>query len=260
MGFSLISYDALLDVLVRAGRSMMGVAAAVDAGGAAGAGPVAILRHDVDRLPARAVAMARLEADRGVRSSYYFRCSRRGEFPETSVRRIAALGHEIGYHYETLSACNGDVAAACAAFEQNLGRLRALAPVRSVVQHGAPLSPHDNQALMAFVDLRSLGVIDAATALSAGHPAYFTDTGGRWNASGDENRRDRVANAATVRVDPADSQAFLDFLRAHPGSVYLSAHPERWPSGPLGRLQAGWTDATVNVAKRVLAALRRGAP
>lgn len=259
MGFSLTSYDVLLNVLIRAGRPMMGVAAAVDVGAMVGADPVAILRHDVDRLPSRAVAMARLEHDRGVRSSYYFRCNRRGEFPEAAVRRIAALGHEVGYHYETLSACHGNVEAACGAFQQNLGRLRALAPVRSVVQHGAPLSPHDNQELMAFVNLRSLDVIDAATALSAADLVYFTDTGGRWNARGAENRRDRVANAAAARVDPADSDAFLDFLRAHPGPVYVGAHPERWPSSRLGRLQADWTDKAVNVAKRVFAARRQGA-
>lgn len=260
MGFSLISYDALLNVLIMAGRPMMGLAAAVDAGATGGTEILAVLRHDVDRLPARAVAMARLEHARGVRSSYYFRCNRRGEFPESAVRQVVALGHEVGYHYETLSACRGEMETARAAFEQNLDRLRSLAPVRSVVQHGAPLSPYDNQKLMAFVNLRALGVIDAATALSAGHLVYFTDTGGRWNASGDENRRDRVANATVAKVDPADSEAFLSFLRAHPGPVYLSAHPERWPSSGMGCLQAEWTDRAANLAKLVLAKLRQGAP
>jgi hypothetical protein len=260
MGFSLISYDALLDVLVEAGRSMMGVAAAVDVSARDETVSLAILRHDVDRLPGRAVTMARLEHHRGVRSSYYFRCNRQGAFPEAAVREVSALGHEVGYHYETLSACRGNMAAACAAFAENLGRLRALAPVRSVVQHGAPLSPHDNQRLMSSVNLDALGVIDAAAAMNADHLVYFTDTGGRWNARGNDNLRDRVANATAVRVDPADSVAFLDFLRSHPGSVYLSAHPERWPSSRMGRLQADWTDGAVNLAKRVLASFRQDAP
>lgn len=257
MGFSLVSYDTLLGVLIEAGRSIMGVAAAVDVGATAETASLAILRHDVDRLPGRAVAMARLEHHRGVRASYYFRCNRRGEFPGAAVREVSALGHEVGYHYETLSACRGNVAAASAAFVANLGRLRALAPVRSIVQHGAPLSPHDNQLLMSFVNPGALGVIDAATALNADHLVYFTDTGGRWNALGNENRRDRVANATAVRVDPADSGALLAFLRSHPGPVYLSAHPERWPSSRMGHLQADWTDRAVNLVKRALANFRQ---
>jgi hypothetical protein len=39
------------------------------------------LRHDVDRLPARAVTMAEAEAAMGVASSRYFRCNPRGRFP-----------------------------------------------------------------------------------------------------------------------------------------------------------------------------------
>jgi len=61
------------------------------------------LRHDVDKSPHKALEMAHMEHDRGVRSTYYFLI--RGalyNFLETEtadvVRQIARLGHKIGLH------------------------------------------------------------------------------------------------------------------------------------------------------------------
>src|SRR5690348_10947644 len=62
--------------------------------------PYIILRHDVDRDPQNALAMAKLEAKYGIQSTYYFR------YPKTfnlkAMTQIYNLGHEIGYHYEVL--------------------------------------------------------------------------------------------------------------------------------------------------------------
>ena len=63
-----------------------------------------VLRHDIDRRPGNALRMAELEQELGIQSTYYFR------FPYTFkpdiIRKIQALGHEIGYHYEVLSKAN----------------------------------------------------------------------------------------------------------------------------------------------------------
>ncbi|MDZ7721988.1 MAG: hypothetical protein U5R06_03960 [candidate division KSB1 bacterium] len=58
-----------------------------------------ILRHDVDRRPEYALAMAQLEAEYGIRGTYYFRIVPESFQPHI-IRQIAELGHEIGYHYE----------------------------------------------------------------------------------------------------------------------------------------------------------------
>ena len=58
-----------------------------------------ILRHDVDLLPHNALAMAQLEHDLGIRGTYYFRIVPES-FDAGIIERIAAMGHEIGYHYE----------------------------------------------------------------------------------------------------------------------------------------------------------------
>src|SRR6266436_4089500 len=69
------------------------------------AAPFFILRHDVDYSPAAALDLADQEARRGVRSTYFLLLN--GLYynmlsPEhgTFGRRLAAMGHEIGLHYD----------------------------------------------------------------------------------------------------------------------------------------------------------------
>ena len=58
----------------------------------------AVIRHDVDRRPRNAVRMAEAEQVVGVRSTYYFRVVGSSNNPD-AMRKVAALGHEVGYHY-----------------------------------------------------------------------------------------------------------------------------------------------------------------
>jgi hypothetical protein len=62
--------------------------------------PRLLLRHDVDQHPASALRMARIEAELGVLSTWYFRW--RTARPRV-VEAIRAQGHAVGLHYETLT-------------------------------------------------------------------------------------------------------------------------------------------------------------
>ncbi|WP_269849870.1 hypothetical protein [Methanosarcina horonobensis] len=66
-----------------------------------------LLRHDVDRMPGRALATAQIEHELGIKATYYFRTSE-NVFKPDIIRQIRDMGHEIGYHYETLSEAKGD--------------------------------------------------------------------------------------------------------------------------------------------------------
>jgi hypothetical protein len=64
-----------------------------------------LIRHDVDITPWSALRMAELERDSGVRTTYYYRLH--APFYNLmdgavldSVRAVAAMGHEVGLHYE----------------------------------------------------------------------------------------------------------------------------------------------------------------
>jgi len=62
---------------------------------------VIILRHDVDQLAHNSLVTARIENALGIKGIYYFRIVKESNKPEI-IRKIADLGHEIGYHYETM--------------------------------------------------------------------------------------------------------------------------------------------------------------
>jgi hypothetical protein len=61
-----------------------------------------ILRHDVDARPQNSLRLARLEHSLGIRGTYYFRMVPQS-YNEAVICEIHGLGHEIGYHYETMS-------------------------------------------------------------------------------------------------------------------------------------------------------------
>ncbi len=64
-----------------------------------------LIRHDVDITPWAAEAMARIEQEEGVETTYYYRLhapfyNLMDAQVVESVKRVAALGHEVGLHYE----------------------------------------------------------------------------------------------------------------------------------------------------------------
>ena len=67
-----------------------------------------ILRHDVDLKAPNSLKTAQIEHSLGAKASYYFRIIPESNQPEI-IRSIAQLGHEIGYHYEDMSLCGGDI-------------------------------------------------------------------------------------------------------------------------------------------------------
>lgn len=215
-----------------------------------------LIRHDVDRKPANAVAMARLEADKGVFTTYYFRVVGSAWNPD-AIREIARLGHEVGYHYEDLALAGGDVARAHALFGEHLGWLRALATIQTATMHGSPLSRHNNLALWergspADYQLEA----DAFLSVDYAGVPYFTDTGRSW-AAGATNLRDKPATAAPSPAEVQSTGDLMDYVtRTKPRRLALSAHPERWAhAGADWWMQLG-KDSAANAVKRILRAVR----
>lgn len=69
-------------------------------------GETVLLRHDVDLSPERALRFAELEADLDVRATYFFLLTSPlyNTFARRTrrvVRRIEALGHDVGLHFST---------------------------------------------------------------------------------------------------------------------------------------------------------------
>ena len=62
---------------------------------------IVILRHDVDLKPQNSLTTAKLEHELGIKGSYYFRAVPES-WNEDIIKEINSLGHEVGYHYETM--------------------------------------------------------------------------------------------------------------------------------------------------------------
>ncbi|MBO7455959.1 MAG: hypothetical protein J6T76_06120 [Paludibacteraceae bacterium] len=140
-----------------------------------------IMRHDVDKRPWFAVEMAELEAQMGIKASYYFRIGKESNNPEC-IKRIAALGHEIGYHYEDMSLCGGDYEKAYAHFKEALEYFRQFYPVRTCCMHGAPTSKYDSRALWEKYDYHDLQIIgEPYYDVDFSKVVYLTDTGRCWD-------------------------------------------------------------------------------
>ena len=212
---------------------------------------IIILRHDVDALPQNSLRLARLENSLGIRGTYYFRMVP-GCYDEVIIREIFGLGHEIGYHYETVATvckkkiprlasgetppfAKGDkiqknppemIEEAYALFVRNLERLRKIVPVKTICMHGSPLSKYDNKAIWEKYDYHSLGIIgEPYFDIDFDQVAYFTDTGRRWNGA-HVSIRDKVEG--TFHFNFRSTQDIIRNIHLLPPQVMFTIHPQRW--------------------------------
>ena len=199
-----------------------------------------LLRHDVDRLPQNSLKTARLEAERGMRGVYYFRAVPES-WDEAVIRGIAEMGHEIGYHYESLATCAGVVEAAYEDFCRNLERLRALAPVRSICMHGSPRSPWDSRDIWKKHDYHTLGIeCEPYLDTDFSETFYLTDTGRRWDGW-KVSVRDKIPGfqeqwCAQGLVFHSTDDVIAGLQQGCiPKRLMITIHPQRW--NPFG---AAW--------------------
>ncbi len=215
-----------------------------------------LLRHDVDRRAKNALAMAEREAAQSVKSTYYFRITP-DSFQPAIITRIAALGHEIGYHYEDLATAKGDMGRALEYFAIHLRQLREFAPITTIAMHGSPLSPYDNRTMWQHARLGDYGIIaEALTSIDYRGVYYLTDTGRSWSQNS-VNLRDHVPHALAAPV--ATTAQLAAFIAAHPEARFaIGCHPERWDDALTPWLVQSAKDSAINGAKRCIKGLRNG--
>ena len=215
------------------------------------------LRHDVDLKPGNSLRTAQIEADLSMRGIYYFRAVPES-WDEGIIRQIAGLGHEIGYHYESLTTCKGDVDAAYADFCKNLERLRKIAPVKSICMHGSPRSPWDSKDIWKKYDYRSLG-IDNEPYLDTDFSRvfYLTDTGRRWDGF-KVSVRDKIPEYQDFWTRQGllfhSTDDILTGLqeRRIPKNLMITVHPQRWNPFGLAWCKELMLQNAKNIIKRLL--------
>ena len=223
-----------------------------------------ILRHDVDTKKLNSLRFARIQAEKDISASYYFRIVPQS-FDEMVVREIASLGHEIGYHYETMDTAGGDIDKAWDEFRRNLDTFRQITPVKTICMHGSPLSKYDNRSLWEKYDYRSLGLVgEPYFDIDFSKVLYLTDTGRRWDGEKvsvrdkvrTEDRRPRneertKSNKIFIPIEAEGTHPLHpepctlnptfhttnDIIKAAntgklPDQIKITFHPQRWTDKP----------------------------
>lgn len=192
-----------------------------------------ILRHDVDLRAQNSLDIARAEHSLGIKATYYFRVVRQSNKPEI-IKSIAAMGHEVGYHYEDMTICEGDVRKAMSHFEKWLSYFRQYYPVKTICMHGSPRSEFDGRDLWKKYDYHHYGIIgEPYFDMDFSKFFYLTDTGRRWDGF-TVSVRDKIP----VYQDMWSAKEWTfhrtdDIIEAveknrFPKQLMMTTHPQRW--------------------------------
>ena len=216
-----------------------------------------IMRHDVEAVPENSLVFAQIEHKLGIKASYYFRVVPKSNQPEY-IQQIVDLGHEIGYHYEDMTICQGDVEQADAHFQKQLQHFRQFYPVRPICMHGAPTSKWDGKELWKHYDYHALGVIgEPYFDVDFSQVFYLTDTGRCW-----DGYKVSVRDKIPVYQDEWVKQGLVyhttdDVVRAIeqstlPARIMITTHPQRWTNNILAWSKELLMQSLKNIVKRIL--------
>jgi hypothetical protein len=219
-----------------------------------------ILRHDVDLKAENSLATARIEHSLGLNASYYFRVVEQSNKPEI-IREIAEMGHEIGYHYEDMTICEGDVEKAIGHFEKQLGYFRQFYPVKTICMHGAPRSKFDGRDLWKRFDYHDFGIIgEPYFDVDFSRVFYLTDTGRRWDGF-NVSLRDKVPIYQDEWVRQGlvfhSTDDVIDAIENEelPKQLMMTTHPQRWTDQVVEWLKEKTMQSTKNMVKGLMVRL-----
>jgi hypothetical protein len=220
-----------------------------------------VVRHDVDASPRNEPKIALVESDFGIRATYYFRYKPNIFRPDV-MQKIAAMGHEIGYHYETLDRAKGDLKRALEMFKSELAAFREVADIKSVSMHGNPLTQWDNRDLWREYDVRDYGILGEAY-LSFHDIIYLTDTGRTWSPAYKvkdmlpQDAKGEGGSQIAPKVRSTDDVIKLIETGQY-SRLYLNTHAGRWGTSSLDWATSVVKDAAVNIVKLGIAMKTRG--
>jgi len=223
---------------------------------------VIILRHDVEKHYENSLCFAQIQNNLGIKGTYYFRFLPKFFKPDI-VKQIAALGHEIGYHYDDLAQCKGDFNKAISRFENNLSKLRKIAPVNTICMDGSPLSKFDNKYIWKQYNYHNYEIIgEPYFDLDFNEIFYLTDTGRRWDGW-NTSVRDKVPQQELWNKQGLTFHSTQDIIVAIesgrtlnvvelPNQIMMTFHPQRWTNGGLHWIKELFLQGVKNRVKKIL--------
>ena len=220
-----------------------------------------ILRHDVDLLPLNSLAIARIENEISSRAVYYFRAVPES-WDETVISKLSDLNHEVGYHYESLTTCNGDVQKAYEDFRKHLKQLRELVPVSTICMHGSPRSPYDSKDMWKTYDYKILDIIgEPYLDTDFSQMLYLTDTGRCWDGF-KVSVRDKIEGFQEKWMEMGwvfhSTDDIIQALNEKklPNQLMITTHPQRWTNNIMDWGRELFFQNMKNIIKGILIKIR----
>lgn len=191
-----------------------------------------ILRHDVDKKPSNSLIVAQIETQLGVRGTYYFR-TKGSNWNGKIIEAIAGMGHEIGYHYENMETCGGNIDKAFEDFQKNLEKVRKITDVKTICMHGSPRSKFNNKDLWKKYDYKKTGIVgEPYIDIDFTKVLYLTDTGRCWNGN-QYSIRDKVNTSFDMSFHRTHQIIYAAENKTLPDQIMFTFHPQRWTNEPI---------------------------
>jgi hypothetical protein len=165
-----------------------------------------ILRHDIDISPALALLVAEIESAMGVHATYFvaLHLHYNPHFPQhaQALQRIAAMGHEIGLHYDSNLYPATSLAQNLALLDRHVQILQEIcaSPIVSIARHNPSLSTQSDpfQACEKYHNAYARSLFTDTV--------YISDSCGAWRTNG---------------LRPC-------WQALQPTRIYLLLHAEQW--------------------------------
>ncbi len=216
-----------------------------------------VLRHDVDLRPLNSLRTARIEQELGIKGVYYFRAVAES-WNKKVIKEIDKLGHEVGYHYESLATCHGNLVEAYHDFQTNLKKIRAFVAVSTICMHGSPRSPYDSKDIWKEYSYKDLGIVgEPYLDTDFSKVFYLTDTGRCWDGY-KVSVRDKIANYQEEwNSRGLTFHTTKEIMRAIdeeklPDKIMITVHPQRWNNCGLLWLKELLLQNIKNIIKQLL--------
>lgn len=191
-----------------------------------------VIKHDVETNVKKALKLAQIEHDCGIRATYYVQANLL-EHNKENLQKIQSLGHEVTYHYDVLDANNGNIEGALREFEKNMQQFNEYGfQVKTVCPHGNPMMNRNgwNSNKDFFRDdsiaKRFANILDIVVQLPylSNEYKYISDAGYSWKVIVNISNND-IKNDGDTSLK--DYQTLLHVLDTT-DRVILSTHPHRW--------------------------------
>lgn len=243
-----------------------------------------IIRHDIDDETdlSYAVRMAEAENAMGIKATYYFRICK-NVFKIESIKHIADLGHEIGYHYEVLGEAEGDYNKAIKLFEAHLRKFRKVYDVKTIAQHGGPLrnclnvikisnavqvfkqmiiGEHvfdrwESKDIWRIYDYRKYGIIgEPYLSIDFNKVAYFSDTNRSWIDT-KYRIKDKVKSESKIITVSKTDEIIKNIKNNNLERVHFLIHPSNWKATFREWISWFFLQKIRNFGKRILLIVKK---